>query len=152
MIHATDSIFLSRTFNCSAQELFNWLITPELIARWFGPKDLSVKDVKTHICVGGSYSIELNKPNGDHFFIQGEYLEIATPHKLVFSFRYEGLGQSPPESVVKMILKQITEHQTSLSLTQKFDTAPLDMEGRTKSWESMFCKLDDEIRTVTDSE
>lgn len=133
-----NKIFVKRKFNCSANDLFNWLSQPELIVQWFGPKHLSVDLVNTDIRLGGKYSIQLTKPNNKHFFIQGTYLEIDRPFSLVFSFRYEGLPSSPPESIVKISIEAISEDESQLFLSQNFVSLPVDMENRKKSWEYMF--------------
>ena len=67
-MNTQHTVVVNRIFNCSPEELFNWLIDPLLIAKWFGPKNLSVGKVKTDTSIGGHYSIELKKSSTDIFF------------------------------------------------------------------------------------
>ncbi len=134
-------VFINRTFNCSVHDLFQWLIEPKLIAMWFGPKNLTVGAVESNPVVSGEYSIELIKPDGSHFFIKGEYIEIDKPSKLAFSFNYIGLKNAAPESVVHMNLEAVTNEKSSLSFVQQFELEPHDMETRTETWNMMFGKL-----------
>jgi len=132
-----NKVFVNRAFNCSASQLFQWLIDPTLIPLWFGPKQFSIGAVKTDVRVGGKYTIELQKPGSDNFFIEGEYTEIDAPYKVVFTLRYTGVPAGPPKSMVKIVLEDVAPNQSSLSLTQHFEFTPMDMAERTKAWEHM---------------
>jgi len=124
------------------------MVKPKLLAKWFGPKHLSTGLIESDLIVGGNYRIELLKVQGNRFFIEGHYIEIEKPTKLVFSFKYEGLVNAPPDSVVTIIIEEIKPSISKLSLIQKFELIPTDVENRTKAWENMFEKLNSEIKTV----
>lgn len=140
---------MTRQFNCSINTLFKWIVEPSLISKWFGPKHLSIGNVQSDFKIGGHYEIELLKPDANCFFIGGIYLEIDEPNHIKFSFVYNGLDKVPPESTVQISLKEISPFYTELTLIQKFETVPSDMESRTKAWGNMFQKLTDGIKTVT---
>ena len=142
-----NKVFVSREFSCSKSELFNWLIKPELIVKWFGPKHLLIGKVNTDIRIGGNYSIELKKSNTENFFIEGEYLEVSPPDSLAFTFQYRGMNLSPPNSVVNIRLEELGENKSLLSLIHEFEFTPSDIEGRTKSWEHMFQILGQKMKT-----
>ena len=146
-----NKVFVSRRFNCSKSELFDWLVQPELITRWFGPKQLSIGSVQTDIRIGGKYSIELKKSGDENFFIEGEYVEVNVPDELAFTFQYRGLAASPPKSIVKIKLEELAENKSLLSLTQDFEFTPSDINSRTKSWEHMFQTLEQQIKTVANN-
>lgn len=146
-----NKVFVSRRFNCSKLELFDWLVQPELITRWFGPKQLSIGSVQTDIRIGGKYSIELKKSGDEIFFIEGEYVEINPPDTLAFTFQYRGLSASPPKSIVKIKLEKLDQDKSLLSLTQDFEYTPSDIDSRTKSWEHMFHTLEQQIKTVANN-
>ena len=144
----TNRVYIKRTFNCSTQELFNWMVQPNLLAKWFGPKHLSAGIIESDLKIGGNYRIELLKDQGNAFFIEGQYLEIDEPSKLVFSFKYTGLPHRPPDSIIKIIIEEIESSVSKLSLVQKFELIPSDMENRLRAWENMFEKLNKEIKMV----
>ncbi|PCJ65292.1 MAG: hypothetical protein COA58_10565 [Bacteroidetes bacterium] len=146
---ATNSVYINRTFNCSAQQLFHWMVKPELLAKWFGPNHLTAGVVESDLQVGGKYRIELLKDSGRAFFIEGQYLEIDEPFKLVFSFSYVGLPTTPPDSVVTIIIDKIEPSVSKLSFIQKFELTPTDMENRSNTWEKMLEKLNTQIRKST---
>lgn len=137
-----NKIYIKRQFNCSPAKLFDWLVQPNLIAQWFGPKHLSVESVQTDLRVGGQYAIALLKPDQQQLTIAGEYLEIKAPNSLVFSLQYQGLPSTPPDSIVKMDISALAEGVSQLLFTQEFVTLPLDMDRRTAAWEYMFQLLE----------
>ncbi|WP_420602553.1 SRPBCC family protein [Flagellimonas sp.] len=137
----TNSLYLERTFDCSIEELFRWFSKANLIAQWFGPKHLNIGNISVNFQINGAYRIELKKENGDSFYITGIYQEILAPEKIVFNLTYDGLLKPPPDSVVKILLEQVTPSSTKLTFVQKFEILPPDMENRTKAWEFMFSKL-----------
>ena len=133
-------IFLERTFNCSARELFAWLVKPELLVTWFGPKHLTTLAAKVDLRIGGEYIITLKHDSGSTFFIKGKYLEILPPYKLLFTFYYDGISSPPPDSTVDIRISPLEESQTQLTLIQYFDYRPHDLSQRTGAWEYM-CDL-----------
>ena len=137
----TNSVYINRTFACSAVDLFDWFTTPELIVQWFGPKGFTVGNVKNDLIEGGSYSIELSKEITS-FKIMGEYTQIQRPKSLNFTYRYSGLASPPPSSIVSITLKKIDHETTSLSLVQKFESPSHDLETRTAAWNYMLSCLE----------
>ncbi len=137
----SNKVYITREFQCSIEVLFRWITEAKCIALWFGPQHLKVGEINIDFCIDGNYSIELIKEKGERFFIQGSYLEINPPSKVVFNLSYKGLNISPPDSVVKMQLEAIENAVTKLSFIQQFESMPNDMENRTVAWEHMFNEL-----------
>ncbi|MEO9802608.1 MAG: SRPBCC domain-containing protein [Reichenbachiella sp.] len=132
-----NKVYVNRKFNCSATQLFDWLIKPELIAQWFGPKDWSVENIQTDVKVGGQFSIELRRSDSRKFFLKGKYIEIKPPTNLVFSFHYIGLSPAPPDSMITIRFKQLAPNESQLFLTQEFESMPQDMATRIAAWQHM---------------
>ena len=143
----TTKIFIARKFDCVVKELFLWFTDPVLLCKWFGPKHLQTRKVEMNFHVGGYYRIELLKPNGDHFHIEGEYLEIKEPKRLVFSFHYTGLPQPPPDSKVTIFFEEENDKTSQLTLIQEFEVQPKEIENKTHNWEYMFSILQSVLNT-----
>ena len=135
-------VYLQRIFSCSAEELFRWLVQPERIAQWFGPRYFTVEEVETDVRVGGSYRIGLRRSEQIAFLIEGEYLDIQIPHLLRFSLDYQGLAGQPPSSTVSLRLEALSDTQTRLSLVQEFAFVPSNLPERTQAWEHMLKELE----------
>lgn len=140
-----NTVCVTRLFSTSKKVLFKWLTDPNSIAMWFGPKHLSIQNVKSNFKIGGHYEIKLLKPDSTSFFIGGTYLEIEESTLLKFSFIYSGTGTLIPESVVKITLEEVNPLTTKLTLIQKFESIPSNMENRMRAWEDMLEKLAIEI-------
>ena len=131
-------VFLERSFNTSAIELYNWFVEPSLLAQWFGPQNTTVGKVETDVRVGGRYSIELNFEAGGGFKVVGQYEVLQSPHLLAFTFQYEGLPNPAPNSLVTIRLQETSSEQTVVSFTQAFELEPDNMQSRTVAWNYMF--------------
>ncbi len=141
------SVYITRDFHCPAEDLFRWLIEPGRIIQWFGPKHLSVTKAHVDLKAMGGFSFEMRKPDGHAFFIEGTYLQVDHSQQLVFTLCYQGLGTStPPDSVVSITLQAIEPQLTRLSLTQKFEIIPPDIDSRTEAWKYMLIKLGQNVQ------
>ena len=138
-----NKVFIKRVFACGVDELFEWLIKPELIIQWFGPPQLTIVSVANDPQIGGSYKIELQDAKGDPFGIVGEYHEINRPLRLVYSLEYETLAS--PKSKVVFELEPVGVRDTRLYFTQEFESIPLNMAHRTEAWKYMLQKLKERI-------
>lgn len=136
-----NKVYVSRTFECNARELFSWLTDPTRIAQWFGPEGFTVGNVSNNLSEGGKYQIELKKDDMIRFTILGSYLTINAPNKLAFTYDYVGLENPPPPSKVYFDLKEIGPDQTELSMTQVFEIQTPDFATRTRAWNYMLDKL-----------
>ena len=82
-------ILMTREFNAPPHLVFDAWIKPEHVARWFGLRtEKTVAEIDFR--VGGSYRFVLGDGAGGEMVIQGEYLEIAPPDRLVCTERFEG--------------------------------------------------------------
>lgn len=137
-----NKVYLQRVFNCTPEILFQWLIDPKRIVQWFGPQNTTVGAVSCNPVVNGQFSIELLRQTAPRFTCVGRYLTIEPPHKLVFTFAYDGLNS--PDSEVSILLTS-KGNQTHMAFTQSFETVPANMEKRTVAWEAMFTRMDEKI-------
>jgi uncharacterized protein YndB with AHSA1/START domain len=146
-----NKVYVIRKFHTSRQTLFNWIIRPDLISKWFGPKQVSVGKVESDFKIGGSFKIQLLKPDATSFLIEGTYFEIDEPNRIKFTFVYSELDNPPPPSIVTISFEEISPLLTELTLVQEFELEPSDFENRTKSWKYMFQILEREIKAVANN-
>lgn len=135
-----NKVYLQRVFDCDAEDLFNWLTQPELIAQWFGPEGFQIREVECDLVKNGTYRFSLYKGEDYRFTVTGQYLEIERPDFLKFSYAYEDL-ESRPASTVSFKLEQIDPSSTKLELVQEFEKETPDYATRTKAWEFMLERL-----------
>jgi uncharacterized protein YndB with AHSA1/START domain len=83
---APASVPVRRRIAASAQVLFEAWLDPESIAAWMRPFDTVRTEAHSEPVVGGSYRIDMHQPDGTVVEHVGKYVEIETPHRLVFTW------------------------------------------------------------------
>ncbi len=93
----TEGIVLvvRRTIHASAERIFAAWTRPEQLRVWWGPRPVTCSGAEVDLRVGGRYSIANALPDGTTVVIEGEFLEIERPQKLVYTWR---MGQGAQES------------------------------------------------------
>jgi uncharacterized protein YndB with AHSA1/START domain len=120
--------------------VFRALTEPDDLAQWWGPHGFTIPAVELDLNVTGLYRFAMQPPEGDLFYLTGEFLEIDPPHRLVYTFRWEDPDPDDRETVVRLSAEAAGD-TTRLSLWQgTFATEPrLDLHrgGWTDSFEKL---------------
>ena len=113
---------------------------PDQLARWWGPRGFSVPSIVMDLRVGGQYRIAMQPPNGDPFFLTGEFRRVEPPAQLSYTFRYEEPDADDRETVVDFSLRDVGE-STEVSV----DQGPFLTEARralhTQGWTETLDRL-----------
>ena len=136
-----DSVFVERVFNCTPDKLFSWLTRADKIVQWFWPNQFKALRAVSDLKINGNYGVELQKPDGSTFSIEGRYQEIEINKKIVYTYRYIGFNAEQPESTVSINLEALAGNKTKLRLVQKFDEGGHINENREVVWNAMFSSL-----------
>jgi uncharacterized protein YndB with AHSA1/START domain len=121
----TLALHLERAVDAPREVVFRMHSEPELFARWFGPRGFTVSNVEADVRVGGTYRIEMQPPEGDAFFIVGEFVAVEPPVRLSYTFRYEDPDPDDLENVVVFSLDDRGD-STGVSV----DQSPFATEAR----------------------
>jgi uncharacterized protein YndB with AHSA1/START domain len=108
---------LTAVLPLSPERLFPFLVTPDELARWWGPHGFTTPEVQLDPTPGGRYRLTMQPPDGDAFHVSGEFHEVDAPRRLSFSFRYEEPSPDDRETVVVLTLTP-ADDGTELSLSQ----------------------------------
>jgi len=84
--------------------VFRACIEPAELARWWGPHGFTTPEIDLDLRVGGGYRFGMQPPDGEVFHLSGEFREIETPARLVYTFRWEEPDPDDRETVVTMSL------------------------------------------------
>jgi uncharacterized protein YndB with AHSA1/START domain len=130
------SLHLERVLPAPRSRIFTMLTEPDLIARWWGPKGFTTGNVALDARVGGEYRIAMQPPEGNAFFLVGEFRRVDWPAGLSYTFRYEDPDPDDRETVVAIRLEELAD-ATKLTLDQgPFLTEPrraLHIQGWTET-------------------
>lgn len=116
-----------------------------MVAKWWGPEGFSVAGLDFPARAGEAYRIEMRPPDGDSFFLVGEFREVDAPARLVFTFVYE---DPDPDDIENIVTLDFVDRggSTEVSLTQ----APFRTEARLAlhrdGWSDSFDRLERLIR------
>ncbi|HEX3596863.1 MAG TPA: SRPBCC domain-containing protein [Polyangiaceae bacterium] len=76
-----------RTIRASAERLFAAWTEPEQLRAWWGPRPVTCSGAEIDLRVGGRYRIANALPDGTTFVIEGQFLVVEAPHRLVYTWR-----------------------------------------------------------------
>lgn len=80
-----------RVLGATPDEVFSAWTKAETLVRWFGPTgDAAVKIHELHVHAGGKYRIEMRMPDNSIHIVVGEYITVARPSHLAFTWKWEG--------------------------------------------------------------
>jgi uncharacterized protein YndB with AHSA1/START domain len=98
---------LERVMAATRPAVFQAHADPELLAQWWGPKGFTAPIVDVDLRAGGSYRIAMQPPDGEPFYLGGEFREVDPPTRLVYTFRYDDPDPDDRETTVTFALDDI---------------------------------------------
>lgn len=105
--------------------VFRACTDPDQLAKWWGPRGFTAPSVELDLRVGGGYRIAMQPPEGDLFFLSGEFREVDPPDRLVYTFRWEDPDPDDRETVVTMTFRDLGQSTELVVHQEAFAT-----EGR----------------------
>jgi uncharacterized protein YndB with AHSA1/START domain len=119
---------------------------PSQLAGWWGPQGFRVASLRYQPRVGERYRIEMQPPEGDPFYLTGEFRKIEPTARLAFTFSYEDPDPDDVETLVTLSFRDLGE-STEVALTQ----GPFKTEARRAlhrdGWGDSFDKLEQQLST-----
>ena len=105
--------------------VFGMHVEPDQLERWWGPEGFTAPSIELDLRVGGGYRIAMQPPDGDHFFLSGEFRLVDPPARLAYTFRWEDPDPDDRETVVACTLRDLRD-STEMIVEQ----GPFATEGR----------------------
>jgi uncharacterized protein YndB with AHSA1/START domain len=132
---------IERTLPASRQVVFAAFTEPSELARWWGPEGFSVPSIDFGPRVGARYRIEMQPPEGDPFYLTGEFRMVEAPSQLAFTFEWE-----PPDPDDVETVADLTFQERGGSTEVAFVQGPFKTEERRAlhegGWSDSFDKLE----------
>ena len=135
------SLTLVRRIAARPSIVFDALVTPEGIARWWGPDDGPVLLAETDPRVGGRYRCRFRRLAGDEHESSGEYLELSPPERVVMTWRWLGELAVPGETLITIELRAIDEGTELTFIQSGFQEEDIRL-GHEKGWSGSLVKLE----------
>ena len=84
---SNEKLVLRRTYAAVPETVFRVCTTPEYMRRWFRPsKEYTHQFVEVDLQVGGRYRVGFESKEGIVDVLEGEFLEVTPPSRLVYSW------------------------------------------------------------------
>jgi uncharacterized protein YndB with AHSA1/START domain len=134
---------LQRRFRASPERVFRAWTLPVALRDWWCPAGWVAGEIEVDLRVGGSYRIAMTRAGSPDTGVSvgGQFLEVRSPERLVYTWRWEGAFAEMPETLVTLEL-QGAENETLLTLRHdNFADAALRQQHRT-GWMTACDRLD----------
>jgi uncharacterized protein YndB with AHSA1/START domain len=139
----SDELMLEmrRVLPASGAVVFAAFTDPDQLVEWWGPQGFTTPGLEFEPRAGGSYRIEMQPPEGDSFYLRGEFREVDPPSRLVFTFEWEDPDPDDVENLVTLSFEDLGD-ATEVALEQ----GPFKTEARRAlhrdGWGDGFDKLE----------
>lgn len=158
MADGQDELQVERTFKAPRKLVWQHWSVPDLLRKWWGPKDFTSPEAKIDFRVGGKYLFAMRSPEGHDYYSTGTYEEIVPLEKIVLTDSFaDKEGNIVPSSYYGMGGSTLDEYHITLlfeeigqktKMTLKHFGLPGDIVNLTKhGWEESFDKLDVSLKT-----
>ena len=157
-------ITISRVFNAPKEMVWKAWTDPEMVKKWWGPKNFTAPSAKVDLRVGGKYTFAMQGPAGSEWdrvmYSSGVFKEIVPMEKIVTTDYFSDKdgnkiqpseeGQDPTfpnEMTVTITFEQLEENKTKLSIMYAAPQTEAQMEAMLKSgmdagWNESLDKLE----------
>jgi uncharacterized protein YndB with AHSA1/START domain len=131
---------ITRVLDAAPPTVWRFLTEPDRLASWWGPAGFTSPRIELDLRVGGRYRIAMKPPEGDAFFLGGEFRLVDPPSQLAFTFRWEEPDPDDQENVVTLSLTELGR-KTELALDQGPFATQARLALHTGGWSDSFDKL-----------
>ena len=133
---------LERTFKAPARAVFDAWTSAEALRRWWpaGP-DWDTPVVEVDVRVGGRLRLVMRSPDGQEFGGGGEYVEVTPPHRLVFTWKWDG-DWAKGAQVVEVDFAEQANGATTVVMTNRGLEDEESQRSHRDGWQASFDNLD----------
>jgi uncharacterized protein YndB with AHSA1/START domain len=90
---------------------------PTELAKWWGPRGFTVPSLQFQPRIGATYRIKMQPPEGDPFYLTGEFREVDPPARIAYTFVWEEPDPDDVETLVALSFREL-DRGTTVSLKQ----------------------------------
>jgi len=132
---------IRRVLAAPPQVVFAAFADPDKLAQWWGPAGFSVPSLDYDPRIGGSYRIQMQPPEGDAFYLTGEFRMVDPPGRLAYTFVWEPPDPDDVETLVELSFRDVGGSTEVVFRQGPFKTEPR-RELHRDGWEDSFDRLE----------
>jgi len=136
-IHSDQVLEMTEMFDAAPERVFKaWTNKKDLVS-WYGPEGFTVPFCEIDVRVGGAWRACIKSPEGAEYWMQGKYIEISSPSRLVFTYE-DGSGKGlMGETIVTISFNKIGDKTQMIFRQTNFPTKEL-RDAHNGGWSSAF--------------
>jgi uncharacterized protein YndB with AHSA1/START domain len=138
---------ITQVFDAPVQKVWEAWTDIEQMKMWSAPEGMYVPSFEGDLTVGSSYKLQMQSDGSDPQIpqdaggvVSGTYLEVDPPHKLSYTWLWEG-DDEVNRTIVTLLFKEVGSAQTELTLIHSGFTSEESQENHRGGWTSSFMKL-----------
>lgn len=161
-----NTLVITRTFDAPRELVWKMWTEPEMMKKWWGPKDFTAPSIQIDFQVGGKILACMRGSNAPgapvkDFWSTGTYKEIVPMEKIVVtdSFAdeqgnivnasYYGMpGDFPMELLVTITLEDTEDGKTKMTLVHEGMPAGEMHDGANVGWNQSFDKIEAALKQI----
>jgi uncharacterized protein YndB with AHSA1/START domain len=132
---------LDRVLPAAPPVVFRAFSAPDALAEWWGPEGFVIPSLEFQPRVGDTYRIEMQPPEGDAFYLTGEFKAVEPPARLAYTFAWEDPDPDDVETAVELSFRARGE-STEVVLTQRCFKTEERRELHRNGWMDSLDKLE----------
>lgn len=143
VVKAPASVEVKRVFQAPISQVYRAWTEPAMMNVWFHPNPEMTSICSVDLRVGGRYEVQMHPKEGEPFIVVGQYEEIISEEKLVFTWRWQhDEGEAPnEETLVTLLFRAIDATQTELTLLHERFGSDDERDSHTWGWQETFNRL-----------
>jgi uncharacterized protein YndB with AHSA1/START domain len=136
---------IERTFDASAEEVFDAWTSPEVMRRWLHCEpDWDTPEAEVDLRVGGKVRIVMRKPDGTEVKAHGEYTLIDRPHRLAMTWTFD--DDPSNEQLLELSFSESEGSTTALLVNSRISTDQR-RDAQHQGWHGCLDELDRQLTT-----
>jgi len=140
MVMSDASLTLRRTIRASRARLFRLWTEPAELVKWFNAPEHGLASAELDLRVGGTYRLGMRKlPDGEPFYVRGEYREIDPPKRIAFTWTWDSPGDAQNTLVTVDLIE--VPGGTEVRITHELFANQKQVESHTAGWSAILESL-----------
>lgn len=137
-----DELIIEREFNAPRAAVFKAWTDAAALALWFCPEGCDAPFQRFDPRVGGSYRVCLRgKESGTEWWMQGEFLEIVPPERIVMTHVWDDVARRPDQDSVITVRFEDLGGRTRMHFHQVRFVSVAERDDHRGGWNSCFNRL-----------
>jgi len=129
------SLTIKRVLKATPEEIFSAWTEHEKMKKWLSPEVLSVESARSDNKVGGEYVIAMKDGEKNEVHTAIGVFKTYEPNRS-FAVTWNWEGMEPPETLLTIELKPVSETETEITLTHSGFPVAEAADEHKNGWES----------------